>query len=137
MFKWNDEKHTYEITSVDAVNTAINRINEIANVNMVIASDADLKVVKANRTELNNLVKEISSYRKQMTALVLSQFAPQMIEVEKYGAKIANDLSEKIDAYVGKTKEETYKITIKTADKNALDKIIKLAQQYGCEVKEG
>lgn len=137
MFKWNDEKHTYEITSVDAVNTAINRINEIANVNMVIASDADLKVVKANRTELNNLVKEISSYRKQMTALVLSQFAPQMIEVEKYGAKIANELSEKIDTYVGKVKEETYKITIKTADKNAIDKIIKLAQQYGCEVKEG
>lgn len=136
MFKWNNETHTYEITSLDAVDNAKRRIDEIAKLEMVITNDTDLKAVKKARTEINNSVKEIAGYRKQMTAIVLAQFAPQMIEVEKYGATIANQLTEKIDAYVQKEVVETYKVTIKSTDKSAIKKIINIAQQYGCEIKE-
>ena len=104
--------------------------------NFVIQNDEDFKAMKKLRTELNNGIKEIADARKQMTAVVLSRFAPMCLEIEKYGAYIGQQLTEKINEYKPVQREETFKITIKSKDKKAIEKVKAYAIKFDCEVKE-
>ena len=134
-FKWNEEKHTYELGKYSSVESAKKYLDNIANINFVITSDEDYKVVQDCRKELNRLVKELSTERKQMTAIVLSSFAPQCIEIEKYGVKLADELTAKMEQWKPKPqRDKVYKLTIKTTDLSALKKIEKLALKFNCEV---
>ena len=137
-FEWNNETHTYELVSESLITIAKKNIDNLGQVkDMVITSEADLKVVKEARTEINKAVKEVATARKQMEALVLSTFKPQCIEIEKYGATIANELTDKINEYKGDVKEAVYKLTITSTDKKAIEKLSAQALAYGCVVKEG
>lgn len=136
-FVWNKDTHTYEIVAESLVDVAKRNIDKIAEKkDIVIQNDADYKVVKDMRTELNKAVKEVADARKQMTAVVLSRFAPQCKEIEKYGAVIATELTAKMNEYKNVVKDATYKITITSTDKKAIEKVKQVALNYGCEVKD-
>ena len=135
-FKWNDETHTYEIVKQSLVDVAKNNIDDLAKIkDMVIMNDADYKTMYKARTEINNAVKEVSDARKQMTAVVLSFFAPMCIEVEKYGASITGEMTRKLNEYKKVEKEVTYKLVVSSKDKKAIEKIKAIAISYGCDVK--
>ena len=136
-FVWNKETHTYEIVKESLVEVAKRNIDAIAEkANIVIQNDEDFKAVKKLRTELNNSVKEVADARKQMTAVVLSRFAPMCLEIEKYGAFIAQQLTDKINEYKPVQRDVTFKITIKSKDKKAIEKVKAYAIKFDCEVKE-
>ena len=134
-FKWNEDKHTYELSQFSSVAAAKRHLDLVANVELTIQSDADYEIVKNNRKEINRLVKELSTSRKQMTAIVLGTFAPQCIAIEKHGTKLGDELTKKMDAWKPKEKKEkVFKLEIKSTDINALKKIEKMALKYSCEV---
>lgn len=136
-FVWNKETHTYEIAKeslVDVAKRNIAKYQELTNV--VIQNDADYNRIKDARTELNKAVKDVADARKQMTAVALSLFAPQCKEIEKLGAQVAGQLTVMINEYKGVTKDTTYKITVSSLDKKAIEKVKEFALKFGCEVKE-
>lgn len=136
-FVWNKEEHTYEIVAESLVDVAKRNIDKIAEKkDIVIQNDADFKLIKDMRTELNKAVKEVADARKQMTALVLSKFVPQCKEIEKYGALIANELTLKMNEYKNVVKENTFKLVISSTDKKAIEKVKQFALNFGCEVKD-
>ena len=138
-FKWNDEKKTFELARVGLVEIAKKNIDKYDVRNLVVATDSDLEVIKNARKNINKLVGELSKARKQMKAIVLSQFEPTCIEIEKYGALISNDLTKMINEYKAKSegekvKETSYTISISTEDGLVAKKIEKYALKYGCQV---
>ena len=136
-FKWNNDEHTYEIVAESLVDVAKKNIDMIAEKkDMVITNDADFKVIKEMRRLLNKEVKTVADARKQMTAIVLSKFVPQCKEIERYGALIATELTQKMDEYKGVVKDEMFKLTITSNDKKAIEKVKQFALSYNCEVKD-
>lgn len=137
-FKWNEEKHTYELARVGLVEVAKSNIDKFDLRNVVITDDDTFKAVKEARKEINKMVGDLSKARKQMKAIVLSQFEPTCIEIEKYGAMISNELTTKINEYKrngeDEVKEKTYAITIKTKDLKALKKVEEYALKLDCQV---
>lgn len=142
-FKWNEEKNTYELARVGLVEIAKNNIDKYDMRNVVITDDDTFKAVKEARKEINKMVGDLSKARKQMKAIVLSQFEPTCIEIEKYGAMISNELTAKINDYKRngeeEVKEKTYVLTIKTKEMKVCKKVEEYALKLDCQVitKEG
>ena len=136
-FEWNEETHTYQITKESLVDVAKRNIDRLASrKDMVITNDDDYKAMYKARTEINSAVKEVADARKQMTAVVLSYFAPMCKEIEAYGAKITTEMTTKMNEYKNVVKDATYSITISSKDKKAIEKVKTYALKFGCDVKE-
>lgn len=134
-FKWNEEKQTYEVAKVGIVDTAKKKLDSLDLSNVVIQDDETYKKVYDARTQVNNLVKELSTKRKQMEAVVLSSFKPTCIEVEKYGATISDNMTKALLEYKPKEKKPSaITLTIKTEDKRVATKVEAFALKYGCQV---
>ena len=135
-FKWNNEKQTFEVARVGLVDLAKRKLDSLDLSNVVIDSDETYQRVWQARTEINALVKDLSSKRKQMEAIALSTFKPTCVEVEKYGAKISDKLTEKINEYKPKEKkkETTFKLIVKTNDGKVAKKFENMALKYGCSI---
>lgn len=139
-FKWNEERQTFEITNVGIIEKAKTNLDKLDKSKVIIENDEDYKKVYDARTQVNNLVKDLATKRKQMEAIALSSFKPQCIEVEKYGATISDNMTKSLNAYKPKEKKATtYSITIKTQDLRVIKKFETMALKYGCQIttKEG
>ena len=132
-FIWNNETHTYEVANKSIVDIAKHNLDEKGKLDFVIANEDDLKRAKKQRTEINNAVKEVSTARKQMTAVVLAQFAPVCKEIEAYGTQISAEITKKIKEFEGEVEKKSYTLTIKTENISALKKIETLASKYGLQ----
>ena len=77
---------------------------------VVILNDADYKVVKDHRTEINGLLDEIESARKQTTAVVINPLVNACKPLEKSLKEASARLKEKLDAYKPKDKPKTTSI---------------------------
>ena len=134
-FKWNNEKKTFELVDVGLIQVAKNNIAQYDLSKLVIQDEADYKKVYEARTKINNLVKDLSTKRKQMEAIVVSGFKPQCIEVEKYASEISNAMTENLNAFKPKQKAKTsFQITIKTDDPKVIKKFETMALKYGCQI---
>ena len=136
-FKWNEEKQTFEVAKVGLVELAKKKLDNLDLSNVVVDSDETYQRVWQARTEINALVKDLSSKRKQMEAIVLSAFKPTCVEVEKYGVKISDKLTALLNAYKPKEKRKTpvFKIVIKTEDLKVVKKFENMALKYGCVIQ--
>ena len=77
---------------------------------VVILNDADYKVVKDHRTEINGLLDEIESARKQTIAVVINPLVNACKPLEKSLKEASASLKEKLDAYKPKDKPKTTSI---------------------------
>lgn len=135
--KWNTRNHTYQMVDYKSIDDVKEKLNEMAHIDLVIENDLDYKAQKEARTCINNFVKEVADTRKQMTALVISQFSPMMVAIEKHGAELSTKITAKLNAYKPpKEREKTYKIVIKSKDLKAIQKIKDVALKYECEIDE-
>ena len=140
-FKWNEQKQTYEIARVGIIDAAKKKLDALDVSNVVIETDEDYQAVWQKRTQINNLVKDLSTKRKQMEAIVISGFKPQCMEVERYGANISDKLTANLNAYKPKEKKAptSFSITVKSNELRVIKKIENMALKYGCQIttKEG
>ena len=135
-FKWNEKKKIYEIAEVGLVDIAKRKLDEYDLRNVVIDSDETYKIVWSARTQINNMIGDLSKSRKQMEAITLSYFKPYCMEVEKYGSMISDELTKKLNAYKPKEKKKptTFSITIKTEELKVIKKLEQMALKYGCQI---
>ena len=136
-FKWNSEKQTYEVAKVGLVEIAKKNIDKYDLTNVVVDNDEAYQSVWRARTEINRLVGDLAKARKQMEAISLSSFKPYCVEVEKYGAKISNELTKLLNDYKPKKdkgKPTTYKITITSTELKVIKKLEDMALKYDCQV---
>ena len=68
---------------------------------------------------------------------VTGQFQAECKTIEKACLEATNEMTERLNAYRPRTYEKkTFKLTIKTNDLKALDKVRSYALKYGCEVTQ-
>ena len=120
-----------------SVEQAINCLKDLQHTDLTITDDETYKAVYNLRTEVNKQIKAIASARKQMTATIIAPFVQPCMEIEKAGALIVEEMTERLNAYKPREKgTTTYKMTISTENKNAFEKVKTYALKYGCEIKE-
>ena len=136
-FKWNTKKHTYQMVGYKDIEEIKAKLSEKAHQDLVILDEEDYKTLRSARAEINGFVKEVATIRKQMTAVALSQFAPMMTEIERYGSELTTKMTEKINEFKPpKEREKTYKLIINTKDLKVVKKLKEIALANECEVEE-
>ena len=135
--KYSDISHRYEIDFEEALKNCNSFIAERLNEDMKIENDDDFKYIWKCRTEINNKAKEISDTRKQAIKVITGKFEQDCKALEKQLSIASNMLTEKLMAYKPKDEPRTkYKLTVVLDNKNGFEKLKKLAQQFGAEIKE-
>lgn len=139
-FIWNIEKQTYEVAKEGLVELAKKKIDEYDLSKLVIETEEDYKRVWQARTQLNTLIKDLATKRKQMEAIVLNTFKPTCVAVEKYGAGVSEEMTKNLNAFKPKEqKTKMFSITIKCEDLKVIKKFESMALKYNCQIttKEG
>ena len=133
---YDTEKHTFVLERVGLVEQAIDYLKSLQHTELVVDSEESYNALYKLRTEINKQVKIIADTRKQMVMAITGQFVNECKEIERAGNDISKEITERLLAYKPKEKETTYKMIIKTTDRNAFEKVKSYALKYGLEITE-
>jgi len=93
-----------------------------------IVDDNTLSIARKRRTIINNKLKEIQSFRKQINGVVMGNFNKMSLTIEKQLSEESDRITALMLAY--KPKETVYVFKeIKTTDKMAYDKLVAYAKK--------
>ena len=128
----------YEITNFDmAMQECKDFIEREGNLDLVIQTDEDKKLVKKSRTAIRKKKEQIADLRIQLSKAVLGMFNGQAKELEKMLDEADKKLKQKIVDYEAKPADpEIYTITITSYNKGDIAKIRTLAMKLRCGIKE-
>ena len=135
-FIYDTEKHTFVLERQDLVEKAISYLESLQHKELVVDSDESYNALYKLRTEVNKQVKIIADTRKQMVMAITGQFVSECKAIEKAGNDISKEITDRLLAYKPKTTETIYKMTIKTTNRNAFEKVKSYALKYGLEITE-
>lgn len=133
---YDTEKHTFVLERQDLVEKAINYLESLQHKELIVDSDESYNALYKLRTEVNKQVKIIADTRKQMVMAITGQFVNECKAIEKAGNEISKEITDRLLAYKPKETETIYKMTIKTANRNAFEKVKSYALKYGVEITE-
>ena len=115
-FHYDAERRTYEVytESGKPLTEVVDEFIKTHRVESEVLSEEDYKIVWAHRTAINNLMKKISSARKQTTAVVINPLDNACKPLEKRLQEVSDELTAKMLAFKPKEKKpkETTIITI-------------------------
>lgn len=135
---WNQAKGQYELAQFTSMESAKKYIDSIALTNVVIQNDEDYDAVKESRTQVNKEVKDISTARKQATAVILSLFEPTLKELERYANAKSDELTKMMNDYrpTKPREKRVFKLEVRFDNPKALEKVTAYAKKYGGVVTE-
>ena len=109
VFHYLQDERRYELKtkSGELVSDIVAKFIQQHDVNVAINNDEDYKVVKNHRTEINGLLDEIESARKQTTAVVINPLINACKPLEKELKEASARLKDQLDAYKPKDKPKT------------------------------
>ena len=134
---YNKENGLWEIALEDAVKKCEQFVKDNELADFKIKSDNDYRLIRKQRTLLNNKSKEISDTRKQAAKVLTGEFVRGCKELESIISQATERMTAKMDAYKPKPQKEiSVTLVIKGTNLNALNKIKTQAKKYGLTVEE-
>lgn len=126
----------FSLENYNSVKVEIAKLKEDGRFNLLIQTKEDLKEVKTFRTEIRTRLKELTDGRIAINKLYFEEFNNQVKDLENDLKEIDLSLKEKIDNYSSAEKAKTIKLTIKTTNLKAIEKIKALCLKENVEFKE-
>jgi len=126
---YNNDTHKYEIVNYDeALQSTSWFIKDNAEGLMPVVDDITMKVARAKRTVINNKLKEVQKFRKQINGVVMGEFNRMSLDIEKMLSEESDRITDMMEAYKPKIPVYVFK-EIKTTDKVAYDKLVAYAKE--------